>query len=78
MSDEADRAVEREEEFRSDALAAQARRTPLAAGDSAAECAMCGEPIAEDRHLALLGVRTCIDCQREIERLGMFGRGIPQ
>jgi phage/conjugal plasmid C-4 type zinc finger TraR family protein len=70
MPDEIDRAQAREEEIRADAIRAQLRRT-LPAGDSASECAMCGEPIPEARRAALPGVQTCIDCQREVERLGL-------
>lgn len=34
-------------------------------GESAAECAECGEPIPEARRAALPGVKLCIDCQEE-------------
>jgi phage/conjugal plasmid C-4 type zinc finger TraR family protein len=34
-------------------------------GESALECADCGEPIPEPRRKALPGVKLCIDCQQE-------------
>jgi len=40
----------------------QARRAPQ--GESAEECAECGEPIPEARRIALPGVKLCIDCQK--------------
>lgn len=40
----------------------QARRAPQ--GESAEECAECGEPIPEARRLAIPGVKLCIDCQK--------------
>ena len=75
MTDVFDRAQEREEEMRQDALAKQARQAQPAAGDSALVCAMCEEPIPEARRLALPGVQTCIECQRDVERAGMFSWG---
>ena len=32
-------------------------------GESAVDCAECGEPIPEARRAALPGVKLCIDCQ---------------
>lgn len=75
VSDDMDRAQAREEEMRQDALAEQARRAQSDAGDSAEDCAMCGEPIPEGRRQAVPGVQTCVDCQNDIERLGMFNGG---
>ncbi|MDR2187004.1 MAG: TraR/DksA C4-type zinc finger protein [Azonexus sp.] len=66
MSDEADRASEREEAFRVGALAAQARRSSHV-GESAEDCAVCDEPIPEARRRALPGVQTCIECQAALE-----------
>lgn len=75
MTDVFDRAQEREEEKRQDALAEQARRAQPAAGDSALVCAMCEESIPEGRRQAVPGVQTCIECQNDVERLGMVTRG---
>lgn len=68
-----DRAQAREEEMRGDALAEHARRAQAAAGDSALVCALCNEPIAEGRRLAIPGVQTCIECQTFNERYGYRG-----
>ncbi len=68
MSDPIDRAQEREQEMRQDALADQARRAQIPAGDSAEFCAVCEQPIPEGRRLALPGVQTCIECQEDLER----------
>lgn len=68
MPDLFDRASEREEEMRADALAAQARYGALPT--TSAECCMeCGGPIPIARQNALPGVQTCIDCQVELERI---------
>lgn len=73
MADDIDRAQEREEQMRSDALAAHARK---AHGDatlpSAESCAVCGEPIPAGRRLTLLGVQTCVECQNDLE--GAIGK----
>lgn len=74
LSDIIDRAQEREEELRQDALADRARQAQTTAGDSATVCAMCGEDIPEARRLAVPGVQTCIECQTDVERLGMTAR----
>jgi phage/conjugal plasmid C-4 type zinc finger TraR family protein len=68
LTDVFDRAQEREEEMRQDALAKQARRARPAAGDSALVCAVCEEPIPGERRQALPGVQTCIPCQEDLER----------
>lgn len=71
MTDIYDRATEREEEDRADALAAQERRAGLAGktiDDSATHCRVCDGPIPEARRLALPGVQTCVDCQEELEQ----------
>lgn len=68
MSDGVDRAQAYEENARSDALAEVERRAQgYAAKPSAECCAVCDEPIAQARRLALPGVQTCIDCQRDLE-----------
>lgn len=70
MTDVFDRAADREEELRGDALAEQARRAGLAGktvADSALECQICEGGIPLARRRALPGVQTCIDCQTELE-----------
>ena len=69
-----DRATEIEEAQREDALRAQARRAGLAGktvADSAATCRICETPIPDARRHALPGVKTCIDCQTDLERAGL-------
>lgn len=71
MTDIFDRATECEEQQREAALRAQARRAGLAGKtwrDSADECAVCGEGIPLRRRRAVPGVRTCVDCQADLER----------
>lgn len=48
-----------------DALAAARQNLP--SGESARECAECGEPIPEARRRAALGCQYCIECQERIE-----------
>jgi phage/conjugal plasmid C-4 type zinc finger TraR family protein len=50
-----------------DAIAAARLRMP--AGESAEECDDCGEPIPAGRRKALSGVRTCVACQAERDKL---------
>jgi phage/conjugal plasmid C-4 type zinc finger TraR family protein len=72
MTDDIDRAAEREQELRDDALRDQARRAGLAGktvADSAAECEDCGEPIPDGRRRAVPGVRLCVACKTRKERL---------
>jgi len=45
-----------------------AARSAMPAGESAEECAICGDDIPEARRLALPGVRTCVACQAERDR----------
>ena len=45
----------------------RARRN-LPCGESLEYCEECGEPIPEARRRAMIGVRLCIDCQREADR----------
>ena len=40
-----------------------AARARLPSGESALECVECGEDIPERRRIALLGVKTCVQCQ---------------
>ena len=44
----------------------QARRRPV--GESAVDCAECGEEIPEARRAALPGVKLCIECQQARDR----------
>jgi phage/conjugal plasmid C-4 type zinc finger TraR family protein len=70
MTDIYDRATEREEAHREDALQAQQRRAGLTdktVRDSAVECRVCGGRIPKARRLAVPGVQTCIHCQTELE-----------
>ena len=67
MSDDIDRAQEREQEMRQDATAEQARRAQTEAGDSALFCAVCEEEIPDARRKAVPGVQTCIACKEELE-----------
>jgi phage/conjugal plasmid C-4 type zinc finger TraR family protein len=78
VTDVFDRAQERELEMRQDALAEHSRKAQPMAGDSAIDCAMCGEPIGDERRAALPGVTTCIECQRDIERSGMWDWGMSE
>lgn len=69
MTDIFDRAADREQEMRDDALAARARRAHNGrAAVSASHCLASEAIIPEPRRLALPGVQTCIDCQLDIER----------
>lgn len=68
MSDWADKAAEREQELRSDALADFRRRyCPEDINDPdnlvPCTCMDCDEPIPEARRKAMLGVATCVSCQ---------------
>lgn len=70
MTDVFDRATEREEQQRADALQRQARRAGLAGktlADSALLCHYCDGPIPPARRAAVPGVQTCRPCQRELE-----------
>lgn len=44
-------------------------RSRLAQGESLLDCEECGEPIPEARRRALPGVRRCVPCQSEADRL---------
>jgi phage/conjugal plasmid C-4 type zinc finger TraR family protein len=50
-------------------LAARAR---MPSGESAEECALCGDDIPLARRQALPGVRTCVKCQSERDRRPAF------
>ena len=53
-----------------DALAAARQNLP--SGESARECAECGEPSPEARRRALPGVQLCIACQEEADKQQQF------
>ena len=76
MTDDIDRAQAREEEMRADALADFERRQAPTADASAEQCKCCGETIPEARRLALPGVQTCVECQRDIEAQGRWDWGM--
>lgn len=72
MTDDIDRASEREEQLRADALREQARRAGLAgktAADSATHCEArgCGARIPEARRRAVPGCQFCVACQAHEE-----------
>lgn len=76
MSDDIDRAQDREQQLRDDALRDQARRSGLAGktmADSAAECTDCGEPIPQARRWAVPGCERCVECAAANE----FKKGRP-
>ena len=71
MTDICERGQQCEEEMRSDALAAQARRAGLAGKtveDSATHCHICEDEIPEERRIKNPGVQTCVPCQTDLER----------
>lgn len=74
MSDEVDRAQQREEEFLSDALAHHQRRRQAAALPAAEFCgehlqdAGCGELIPAARRAAVPGCQLCVACKARTER----------
>lgn len=74
--DNIDRAAEREEKMREEALAAQAKRAGFSGkhtADSAKFCEGCGETIPEARRRALPGVKLCVECQGYMERVARTG-----
>ncbi len=76
MTDIFDRAQERDEQLRQEALANQARHAAAMARESALTCAVCDDPIPELRREAVPGVQTCIECQRDIEAADLYGGGV--
>lgn len=71
MTDDIDRASEREAELLAEALYQQARRAGLTGktvADSATECAECGAPIPQARRVAVPGCQLCVACQSRAER----------
>lgn len=71
MTDVSDRATQREEELRADALDEQAHRDPTrgkTVADSATHCAICEQRIPVKRRRAVPGVQTCVECQADVEK----------
>lgn len=71
MTDLYDRATEREEAQREDALNAQRQRAGFngkTIADSATHCSVCECRIPKKRRELLPGVQTCVDCQTDLER----------
>jgi len=71
VTDDIDRASEREQQIREDALRDQARRAGLAgktAADSALSCIECGEDIPAARRNAAPGCTRCVDCMTVYEK----------
>lgn len=71
MTDDIDRASEREQQIREDALRDQARRAGLAgktAADSALSCIECGDDIPAVRRKAVPGCTRCVCCMSAYER----------
>ena len=70
MTDDIDRAQDREQQLRADALRDQARRAGLAGktgADSATECIDCDALIPEARRSAVPGCQRCVKCQTAYE-----------
>lgn len=75
MTDVFDRGQKREQELRDDALAEHRRRTQdHEPRPSATHCTACGDPIPKKRQLAEVGVQTCVECQKDIERQAALRR----
>lgn len=79
MTDIYDRATEREEAFRADALQEQQRRSGTFGEtkkktwhDSARNCRVCDEPLTLERRKAMPGTQTCVECQTDLERSTRF------
>ncbi len=75
MTDDIDRAQEREAQMLADALRDQARRSGLAgktSADSAEFCQArgCGEEIPDARRQKVPGVQFCVACQARREKRG--------
>lgn len=75
MTDDIDRAQEREAQLLADALRDQARRSGLAgktSADSAEFCQArgCGEEIPDARRQKVPGVQFCVACQARREKRG--------
>ncbi len=69
MADELDQLQEQEEWLNGLHIQA-ARQRCRTAGASLRQCECCGERIEARRRKAILGVRTCTECQRALEIRG--------
>jgi phage/conjugal plasmid C-4 type zinc finger TraR family protein len=49
--------------------AVERARQKMPSGESLTHCEECGEPIPEGRREALPGVRACVNCQEELDKL---------
>lgn len=68
MTDIYDRASDREQELRDDAIAAQRRRSDASSTQPSRRfCAVCEAAIPRERREHVPGVQTCVDCQRDLE-----------
>jgi phage/conjugal plasmid C-4 type zinc finger TraR family protein len=82
VTDIYDQATEAEERYRAQALAEQAAKMQVPAGDwrelSAKWCkgAGCGQRIPDERRRAVPGVEFCVECQSVIEKRKTRGNAI--
>ena len=75
MSDDVDRASEREAIARDDALREQQRRAGLTGktvADSATHCVECDDRIPVARRRAIPGCQLCVACQTRHEKKGLL------
>jgi phage/conjugal plasmid C-4 type zinc finger TraR family protein len=66
MADDIDLAQERSELFLRKAL--ESHQKAAQSTEEVLDCSVCGDEIPERRRRAKPGARTCIDCQRRLER----------
>lgn len=70
MTDDIDRACEREQIDRAAAIEHERGHYALHwEADSATECAGCGAQLPDARREAIPGVQLCVECQSEAERI---------
>ena len=67
--DQFDRAQELEQIARDKAI--EYHQANMLKGEFLIACEDCGEAIPEKRRLAIVGVKTCVDCQTIIEERGL-------
>lgn len=68
-----DRAQELEAAERDRLIQQERAATPT--GEALDECERCGNEIPDERQAALPGVRTCVECARDIERMRTLFKG---
>lgn len=73
MADQMDMAQERQQEILERQIKSATART---VGASAFICEVCGEPIPEQRRLAVAGVSFCVTCQEINELKGKHYKGV--